>query len=138
MVTSAGCGSDVVADRQEAATGSAAGGDPCPGSFDLQEGQPCALDPAIGSCTFADPDCPGATLIYSCAADGTWDLEIDWDVPNCNSPETCPAEVQQAGGACDVKTFVICTYPSADCETGQVELSCADATWQLAGRCPRG
>ena len=141
-----GCGSDVVADPQATgATGAAggagggAGADPCPGSaFEIQEGAPCALASTIETCSFADPDCPGATLIYSCPAEGTWALEIEWDVPNCNSPETCPVEVQQVGGACDVKSFVECTYPSADCESGQVELSCVDAVWQLASDCPRG
>jgi len=141
IVIPVGCGSDVVADQQAAASGGGGlgtGSDPCPESVsDVQEGQPCALDPAIASCSFADQDCPGATLIYSCPADRSWHLEIDWDIPNCNSPETCPVEVQQPGGACDVKSFVECSYPSADCESGQVELSCADGTWQLASDCPR-
>lgn len=120
----------------EAASTTAADPVVCP-TQEPDQTDPCTLDASIPSCIYADPDCPGATLVFTCADDGRWDLEIEWDIPNCNSPETCPEEPQQLGGECNVKSWVTCTYddPTAGCPTVAVDLQCTDGVWQTTQDC---
>jgi hypothetical protein len=133
MIAQCACGGniDVECEGEGCESSSLAG---CPSSvWDVHEDALCEISEDTQSCSYPDPDCPGATLIYSCQ--GVWKVaDIEWVWPNCNSDMTCPEDPQSVGAACNVWPEVLCTYdiPDAPCGAAPAQLHCIEAKWACA------
>lgn len=134
LCAASACGGEVQAECEEQGCETGETGAPveCPSVWDIHEQELCEVGNGARFCSYPDPDCPGATLSYSCT--GLWQLKIEWDWPNCNSAMTCPEEPQSAGASCNVWPHIPCAYEGAGaaCGAAVTELHCIDARWACA------
>jgi hypothetical protein len=88
----------------------------------------CDSDFAEGPCTYPDPQCPDGEVVATCFDYG-WQLEYTVD---CNPPPPCPADLPDAGEACDPSIEgQLCTYVHPDCPEESYTATCTMGAWAV-------